>query len=195
MTVEGSNFRVMIRKLQDLNKSNLTICMLQVTGKVFAHIVPLYLYTYCITQLSATDISLMIESATGSAYRLIIYSYPQLLATLYVTRKISSVIVPASLQTEKQHQTQKYSVPLLQSLTDFPLKSEHFQMHSDLSIFEATNAQSLEWKKQAVAWRTAKFSGSNVDRHCFCIIVTSDIELVHSYYAKITDRYHHSIKV
>ncbi len=137
----------------------------------------------------------MIESATGSAYRLIIYSYPQLLATLYVTRKVSSVLIPASLQTEKQHQTQKHSVPLFQALSSIPLNTEQVQLQSsDLSIFETTNKQSLEWKKQEAEWRTAKFSGSNVDKHCFCSIVTSDVELVHSYYSELKDRYQRSIK-
>jgi hypothetical protein len=35
MLVESSNFRVLMRKLHELNKSNLVICVLHVTGKVF----------------------------------------------------------------------------------------------------------------------------------------------------------------
>lgn len=34
MMVESSNFRVIMRKLHELNKSNLTVCLLRVTGKV-----------------------------------------------------------------------------------------------------------------------------------------------------------------
>lgn len=140
-------------------------------------------------KLSGTDISLLIDSANGSSYRLLIMNYPQLISSLYITRKNTTVIVPPSLIAESQFSTRAYdtSTPLLHTFGSYEWDPRTFNVTEEdhaklIQSFKEINRKSLSWQQEEREWRAMPYSASTfLDKYFYRLIVTPDFEFVRRY--------------
>lgn len=112
--------------------------------------------------------------------------YPQFISTLLITSKISSVLIPPSLQSEKQYYTAPYSstCPLLHKFVTFPWQTDLLNKKSKANKHKLIEANTLSaaWSEHEQQWRNIPYSEATFDNSFYAMIVTLDMEMIRNYY-------------
>jgi hypothetical protein len=137
--------------------------------------------------LSGIEVSLLIDSAYGSSYRVLIVYYPQFIATLLMTRKNSSVLIPPSLQVAKQYHNRPYTqdCPLLYEFVHFNWNTTQLRPPLRENTFSKANINSINWKQHEQQWRDTIYIEASFYGSFYMLIVTPDMAMIRNYYSTI----------
>ncbi|KAL6063483.1 CAZy families GT2 protein (Fragment), variant 3 [Balamuthia mandrillaris] len=174
--VERSNLHALQRNMDNLDGSNLVICILYVTGK-----------------LSAVDIGRLVDRVKGKSLRLVIKFYSQLYHALCVTGRLSAVILPPSLPVHRSAKTCPYDSNMAMTrLMQLVQRRLHKQPHhmnivakDVVSRLRKRNVEQMEWQAVEREWRKSVVDFSNSEDFApkvYRVLITGNLPEIKAYY-------------